>query len=170
VQHGDVELSTSLAVGVVRLTERFLRADPSAPRELLAAATYVRELLPALEASSAIGTAGTVTQLAALDLGLVAYDPTRTHSHLVSRDAVEAWFARLAEMTVAERLLVPGLEPGRAPVIVAGVLILREILDAYGLVEIEASEHDILDGAALAAAELAEREEGAAPPGAYTCC
>ena len=73
-------------------------------------------------------------------------------------------------MTTAERERVPGLEPGRAPVIVAGLVVLREILDAYELGEIEVSERDILHGAALAAAELPEPEEGAAPPGAYTCC
>jgi hypothetical protein len=55
-------------------------------------------------------------------------------------------------------------------VIVAGAVILRETLDHFGLPELEASERDILDGAALAAAELPEEEEGAAPPGAYTCC
>ena len=62
------------------------------------------------------------------------------------------------------------VEPGRAPVIVAGAAILAEILAFYGLEAIEASERDILHGAALAAAELPEPEEGAAPPGAYTCC
>ena len=73
-------------------------------------------------------------------------------------------------MTVEERLEVPGIEPGRAPVIVAGVIVLREVMNAYGLDAIEVSERDILHGAALAAAELPEPEEGAAPPGAYTCC
>jgi exopolyphosphatase/guanosine-5'-triphosphate,3'-diphosphate pyrophosphatase len=73
-------------------------------------------------------------------------------------------------MTLEERLRVPGLEPGRAPVIVAGALILREVLRAYDLPEIEVSERDILHGAALAAAELPELEEKDAPPGAHTCC
>ena len=73
-------------------------------------------------------------------------------------------------MTLEERLRVPGIEPGRAPVIVAGLVILREIMEAYALDEIEVSERDILHGAACAAAELPEREEGPAPPGAYTCC
>jgi exopolyphosphatase/guanosine-5'-triphosphate,3'-diphosphate pyrophosphatase len=73
-------------------------------------------------------------------------------------------------MTLDERLQVPAIEPGRAPVIVAGLIVLREVLGAYGLEEIEVSQRDILDGAALAAAELPEPEEGAAPPGAYTCC
>ena len=73
-------------------------------------------------------------------------------------------------MTVEERLEVPGIEPGRAPVIVAGVIVLREVMNAYGLDALEVSDRDILHGAALAAAELPEPEEGAAPPGAYTCC
>ena len=64
-------------------------------------------------------------------------------------------------MTLEERLRVPGIEPGRAPVIVAGLVILREILEAFGLDEIEASERDILHGAALAAAELPEAVEAA---------
>jgi exopolyphosphatase / guanosine-5'-triphosphate,3'-diphosphate pyrophosphatase len=73
-------------------------------------------------------------------------------------------------MTTDQRVSVPGIEPGRAPVIVAGVIVLREVLTAYHLSEIEASERDVLHGAAFAAAELPEPEEGAAPPGAYTCC
>jgi exopolyphosphatase/guanosine-5'-triphosphate,3'-diphosphate pyrophosphatase len=83
---------------------------------------------------------------------------------------VEEQLERLAAMTTAERLAVPGIEPGRAPVIVAGVVVLREVMTAYGLEEIEVSERDVLHGAAFAAAELPEPEEGAAPPGAYTCC
>ena len=162
--------STSLDVGCVRLTERFLAADPPARSELDAAATFVRSLLPELEPRAAIGVAGTVTTLAALDLGLAEYDPERTHGHRVSRNSVDSELGRLAGMTLAERLRVPGIELGRAPVIVAGIVVLREIMDAYGLAEIEASEHDILHGAAFAAAELPEPDEDAAPPGAYTCC
>jgi hypothetical protein len=55
-------------------------------------------------------------------------------------------------------------------VIVAGAVILRELLGRYGLDELEVSEHDLLHGAALEAAELPEPVEGDAPPGAYTCC
>ncbi len=167
---GDVVFATSLDVGCVRLTERFLRSDPPAPRELLAAALEVRELLPPLAPASAIGVAGTVTTLAALDQALAAYDPERTHGHRLTFHAVEEQLSRLAALTLGERLDVPAMEPGRAPVIVAGIVILREILDAYGLGAVEASESDILQGAALAAAELPEPEEGLAPPGAYACC
>jgi exopolyphosphatase/guanosine-5'-triphosphate,3'-diphosphate pyrophosphatase len=170
VARGEVAFSTSLDVGCVRLSERHLRSDPPAPRELLAAALEVRDLLPPLEPSSAIGVAGTVTTLAALDLGLASYDPARTHGHRITLDAVAGQLSRLAAMPLGERLEVPSLEPGRAQVIVAGVLVLREIMDACGLDAIEASESDILQGAALAAADLPELEEGPAPPGAYACC
>ncbi|MGI8479186.1 MAG: Ppx/GppA phosphatase family protein [Gaiellaceae bacterium] len=167
---GEATVSTSLDVGCVRLTERFLGSDPPSRPELAGAGAYVRSLLPRYEAESAIGVAGTVTTLATLDLWLDEYQPERTHGHRIHREAVERELERLAGMTLAERLHIPGIEPGRAPVIVAGLVVLREIMDAYGLDEIEVSERDILHGAAFAAAELPEPEEGAAPPGAYTCC
>jgi exopolyphosphatase/guanosine-5'-triphosphate,3'-diphosphate pyrophosphatase len=167
---GDVAFSTSLDVGCVRVTERFLRSDPPTRPELAAAGAYVRSLLPALATTSAIGVAGTVTTLATLDLGDTEYDPERTHGHRLSAASVEARLVRLARLTTEQRAAVPGVEPGRASVIVAGAVILREILRTYGLGEVEVSERDILHGAALAAAELPETAEGAAPPGAYTCC
>jgi exopolyphosphatase / guanosine-5'-triphosphate,3'-diphosphate pyrophosphatase len=167
-QNGAV--ATSLDVGCVRLTERFLASDPPSRPELTAAGAYVRSLLPDLEATHAIGVAGTVTTLATLDLGDAEYDPTRTHGHRVLLASVETQLDRLAAMTTDERLNVPGIEPGRAPVIVAGIVVLREVMAAYGLSEIEVSERDVLHGAAFTAAELPEPEEGAAPPGAYACC
>jgi exopolyphosphatase / guanosine-5'-triphosphate,3'-diphosphate pyrophosphatase len=162
--------AVSLDVGCVRLTERFLGSDPPSRPELAAAGAYVRSLLPSFAAGSAIGVAGTVTTLATLDLGLDGYEPERTHGHRISRESVDRQLERLAAMTLEERLRLPGIEPGRASVIVAGVVVLREVLEAYGLDEIEVSERDILHGAAFAAAELPEPEEGPAPPGAYTCC
>ncbi len=155
------EARTSLDVGCVRMTERF-GEDIRAIRE------YVRGLLPPAEPVGAVGVAGTVTTIAALDLGLPAYDPARTHGHVVSAAAVEEQTARLASLTLEERARI--VEPGRAPVIVAGGALLTEVLAFYALDGIQASERDILHGAALAAAELPEPEEGAAPPGAYTCC
>jgi exopolyphosphatase/guanosine-5'-triphosphate,3'-diphosphate pyrophosphatase len=157
------ERHSSVDLGSGRLTERF-------GEDVEAIRAAVREGLPALEASRAIGVAGTITTIAALDLGLHEYDPERVHGHLISRDAAERELARLASLPLEERRRLPGLEPDRAPVIVAGAAILAELLAAYDLDGIEASERDILDGAALEAAALPEPEEGAAPPGAYTCC
>jgi exopolyphosphatase/guanosine-5'-triphosphate,3'-diphosphate pyrophosphatase len=149
-----IRFATSLQLGCVRLTERFLLSDPPRPSELDACAAYVRSALPRLDCNAAIGVAGTVTTLAALDLGLVAHDPERTHGHRLAVEAVEHQLTRLAGLPLRDRERVPALDPGRAPVIVAGIVILRETLLGYGLDEIETSERDILDGAALAAAEL----------------
>jgi exopolyphosphatase/guanosine-5'-triphosphate,3'-diphosphate pyrophosphatase len=151
-----VSSSASLQLGCVRLTERFLHADPPGRDELAACAAHVRAALPALRPTRAIGVAGTVTTLAALDLGLAKYDAERVHGHVLGRGAVEQGFERLAALPLAERRRVPAVEPARAPVILGGICVLREVLDACGLDEIEASEHDILHGTALAAAELGQ--------------
>jgi exopolyphosphatase/guanosine-5'-triphosphate,3'-diphosphate pyrophosphatase len=122
------------------------------------------------DATATIGVAGTITSLAALDLGLEEYDRDRVHGHALSRDALQQQLERLAAVPVAERRKLRPLDPERAPVIVAGAVIVREVVAFLGVDGIEVSERDILDGAALAAAELPERQEGDAPPGAYTCC
>jgi exopolyphosphatase/guanosine-5'-triphosphate,3'-diphosphate pyrophosphatase len=157
------DFHTSLPLGSVRFTER--HGD-----DVAASVGAVRRLLPHLEPEDALGVAATITSLAALDLGLEEYDRERVHGHVLSRDGAYAQLERLAALPLEERRQVPALEPERAPVIVAGGAILVAILDTYGLGAIRVSERDILDGAALAAAELPEPEEGAAPPGAHTCC
>jgi exopolyphosphatase/guanosine-5'-triphosphate,3'-diphosphate pyrophosphatase len=167
----------SLDIGSVRLTERHLRSDPPTSDELAECAHAVRSLLRErvpedlrADAGSLIGVAGTVTSLAALDLGLAEYDRERVHGHVLAADALQRQLNRLAAVPVAERRAIRPLDPERAPVIVAGSVIAREALAFLGLDALEVSERDILDGAALAAAEQPEAEEGAAPPGAYTCC
>ena len=149
-----VTFATSLQAGCVRITERFLHHDPPLPGERAAAGADVRSLLPALDVSAAIGVAGTVTTVAAIDLGLAEHDAERIHGHRISRAAVEGVTDELAALPLAARERVAGLEPARAPVIVGGLVVLREVMDRYGLAEIEASERDILHGAALAAAGL----------------
>ena len=162
----------STDLGSVRLTERFLESDPPAADELESLAAAIRAVLEEhdLSARRGIAVAGTATSLAALDLGLVEYDPERVHGHRLAQDAVRAQLERLAALPLADRREVPGLEPERAPVIVAGAAILLEVMRHFRLPEIEVSERDILDGAALEAAALPEPVEGDAPPGAYTCC
>jgi exopolyphosphatase/guanosine-5'-triphosphate,3'-diphosphate pyrophosphatase len=150
------DFHVSLPMGSVRFTERY--GDDAAR-----SAEEARALLPELAPSAAIGVAGTVTQLAAFDTDAV-------HGHRLSRARAREQLERLSAMSVAERRGLPRMEPERAPVIVAGAAILVAVLDAYGLGEIEVSTRDILDGIALAAAELPAPVEGDAPPGAYTCC
>jgi exopolyphosphatase/guanosine-5'-triphosphate,3'-diphosphate pyrophosphatase len=160
-EYGPV-FNVSLDVGAVRLTERFLHSDPPSKHELARCVEAVwslidehvpTDLLRTPEA--AIGNAGTVTTIAALAQDLPAYDRERVHGYRISREAVGTQLARLASLPLAERRKVPALEPERAPVIVAGAIVLRELLDAFSLAEIEASELDILDGAALLAGDTA---------------
>jgi exopolyphosphatase / guanosine-5'-triphosphate,3'-diphosphate pyrophosphatase len=165
---GSTELAldgfrTSLPMGSGRFTERH-------GEDVEASIRAARALLPELGPDDAVGVAATITSIAALDLGLDEYDRARVHGHVLTRDGAHAQVERLAALPLEERRRVPALDPDRAPVIVAGGAILLAILDEYGLGSIRASERDLLDGAALAAAELPEPEEGAAPPGAYTCC
>jgi exopolyphosphatase/guanosine-5'-triphosphate,3'-diphosphate pyrophosphatase len=166
---GSTELVTaesalSVELGSVRMSERF-------GEDVDAIAAHAQELLPRdLHPERVIGVAATITTLAALDLGLPDYDRERVHGHTLTFDAVQEQLARLAALPLEERRRVPALEPERAPVIVAGATIVREAMRALDVENLEVSERDILDGAALAAAELPAPEEGAAPPGAYTCC
>jgi exopolyphosphatase/guanosine-5'-triphosphate,3'-diphosphate pyrophosphatase len=165
-----MRFSTSLDIGCVRLTERFLHSDPPTVDELAECVAHVRSVLPALRVAAGIGVAGTVTATAAIELGLERYDPELVHGHQLSRDGVGRELSRLGSLALRERCRVSGLQAERAPVIVAGLVILREVMDAYGLTSIDVSERDILHGVALEAAALSEPEEGAAPPGAYVCC
>jgi exopolyphosphatase / guanosine-5'-triphosphate,3'-diphosphate pyrophosphatase len=167
----------SLDLGSVRLTERHLHGDPPTADELAASARSARTLLEERvpgdarrAATTLIGVAGTITSLAALDLDLSEYDADRVHGHALTAAGLERQLDRLASVPLEKRRRLRPLDPDRAPVIVGGAVIAREALAFLGLDELEVSERDILDGAALAAAELPEPAEGEAPPGAYTCC
>jgi exopolyphosphatase/guanosine-5'-triphosphate,3'-diphosphate pyrophosphatase len=161
-----VESAVSTEAGSVRLTERFLHADPPGREELDDCAAHVRSLLPPLDVEDAIGVAGTVTTAASIELG----GSSPVHGHRLTRRSVEGTRMLLASLPLREREQVAGLAPARAPVIVAGLVILSEILARYGIEALTVSERDVLDGAALEAATLPAPEEGPAPPGAYTCC
>jgi exopolyphosphatase/guanosine-5'-triphosphate,3'-diphosphate pyrophosphatase len=153
---GEVDFHVSTQAGVVRQTERHLHDDPPPPEGLQALAGEVQlifeEALPQSlrdGVDAAIGVAGTATSCAAIELELEPYDPERVHGHVLLLGTCEMQLARLAQMTNDERREVPGLHPDRAPTIVAGVAMLIEVMRAFGLEEIEVSEHDILRGAAL---------------------
>ena len=152
---------TSLPVGVVRMSERHIHSDPPASAELDTLARDVRavfqEGLPAAERAPvkrAIAVAGTATSAAAIDQRLDPYDPARVESYPLSRAVVQQMLARLAAMREEERRAVPGLHPDRAPTIVAGLVILGEVLGAFELEQVSVSEHDLLFGGAMRVAGL----------------
>ena len=154
-----VGFHTSLQAGTIRQSERHLTSDPPDPHELEDLASEVRNLIdgavaeqPAAAPARAIAVAGTPTSLAAVDQALEPYDPGRVHGYRLGMRKIQRMLSRLSSLPLAERLRVPGLHPGRAPTIVAGAVILVQVMRAFGLEEIEVSELDILHGSALSAA------------------
>jgi exopolyphosphatase / guanosine-5'-triphosphate,3'-diphosphate pyrophosphatase len=147
---------TSLQMGVVRFSERFLHHDPPAATELQGLTQAVREILGAAlpaqtGAGALIAVAGTATTAAAIAHDIEPYDPDKVHGAHIAIGDLEEILARLAILPLAERREVRGLHPDRAPTIVAGIAILLECTRAFGLDELEISEHDLLLGAALEA-------------------
>jgi exopolyphosphatase/guanosine-5'-triphosphate,3'-diphosphate pyrophosphatase len=148
----------STQAGAVRQTERHIHSDPPKAKELTALADEVRAIVTGAVSEdlrratrSGIAVAGTPTSVAAIEQKLDPYDPERVHGYELQRASAERILSELAGMTEDERRQVPGLHPDRAPTICAGIVILVEVLRAFGLDAVETSEADILHGAALSA-------------------
>ena len=146
----------SLAAGVVRMSERHIHSDPPRTEDLQELAGDVRSVyqtgLPVQERAPVlrgIAVAGTATSAASIDQELDPYDPERVHGYPLLLATVELLLARLADMDEGQRRAVVGLDPSRAPTIVAGMILLSEAMRAFELEEVEVSEHDILHGGAL---------------------
>jgi exopolyphosphatase / guanosine-5'-triphosphate,3'-diphosphate pyrophosphatase len=155
----DPDFHISAQMGSRRHTERLLKSDPPAHEELEALGADVRRVVEESvpeevreRTMEGIAVAGTATTLAAIDQELDPYDAEKVHGYRLGLAAAERIQAMLAALPVEKRRKVTGLHPDRAPVIVAGVTILVESIREFGLDEIEISESDILQGAAMAAA------------------
>ena len=160
IGHGrTVGFHVSTQLGVVRQSERQLAHDPPTAGELQELGEEIDEVLSAAapvaeraHVKTIIAVAGTATSMAAIDLELEPYDPDAVHGHRVSVERCREIAKRMASMPEAERRKVAGLHPDRAPTILAGTQILVRVIEAFGLDEVEVSEHDILYGVALDAA------------------
>ena len=146
----------SVDIGCVRLTERHLHGDPPSDDEVARAVADIRAALdvvrtdvPVEDATTLVGLAGSVTTVAALALELPAYDADAIHGSRIAVDAVRAVTADLLAAPRSRRAAMPVMHPGRVDVIGAGSLILRVLMDEFGMGEVVVSEHDILDGIAL---------------------
>ena len=150
----EVEAAMSVDIGCVRLTEQYIESDPPAPEELHACISVTdawledvtREMPRVAEAKTFVGLAGTITTMAAVELGLHEWDRDAIHHFRFGRTAIEDVFRTLATETLEDRKHNPGLEPGRADVIVAGSCIFVAIVRRLGFEECLVSESDILDG------------------------
>jgi exopolyphosphatase / guanosine-5'-triphosphate,3'-diphosphate pyrophosphatase len=152
----SVAFSVSLQAGVVRQSERHLKHDPPRLDELEAlgadATSLIEREVPEAQrhsAALAIAVGGTATSCAAIDQALDPYDARLVHGYRLELSTLKLLLARLASMDLAERRHLRGLHPDRAPTVVAGVVILIRVLEAFELDAFEASEHDILRGVAL---------------------
>ena len=154
------EQVVSVDTGSVRLTEQWLHSDPPTAEELSMAVSVVRahledvtrELPTSRSASCLIGLAGTVTTIAAVELG--AYDRDRVHHFRLTRSAAEEVFRTLATEPLVDRRANPGLDPDRADVIVGGCCTLVAIMRHFDVESILVSETDLLDGIVQAAREV----------------
>jgi exopolyphosphatase / guanosine-5'-triphosphate,3'-diphosphate pyrophosphatase len=154
------EAVMSIDVGSVRLTERWLESDPPAPEELHACISVttqyledvVREHPVMREARTFVGLAGTVSTVAAVEIGLAEYDRAALHHFTLTRAAAEDVFRTLATERRADRVHNPGLEEARADIIVGGCCALVSVLRFFDAPSILVSEADILDGLAASIA------------------
>lgn len=162
----DIAGEWSMEMGVVHLTERHLKGDPPAEIELSELSDEVRGVIDGLKgrmreagldpsgvsgAASArfVGTAGTVTTLAAVDLDLETYDRDRINNHILTRGRVEELYGRLSAMTIAERSRILSLEKGREDLIIPGAVITMAAMDSFAFTELVVSDAGLLEGIIL---------------------
>ena len=151
----------SVDLGVVRLCERVLHNDPPTQREILRARDWISSEtktamagMEGLEDATFVGTAGTITSLAAMAQRLPCYEPARIHNYVLHGDVIRELEQQLVSRTMMDRVGMPGLEQGREEVIVAGAIILRTILDTLGRRSIVVSDLGLREGVLV---DLGER-------------
>jgi exopolyphosphatase/guanosine-5'-triphosphate,3'-diphosphate pyrophosphatase len=145
--------AVSLDIGAVRMTERHIVSDPPSAQELEAIRGDVRLHLARASKSPGpvawVGIGGTVTTLCAMELAMPRYDGARVHGYPLRASAVREWVRKLSGMGVAERRALPGLEPERADVIIAGAVIVEELLGWAGVQSLTVSDRGVRWGLAL---------------------
>jgi exopolyphosphatase / guanosine-5'-triphosphate,3'-diphosphate pyrophosphatase len=146
----------SLPLGAVYLTDRFLKHDPPSRDDLVLVRALVRDELDSrlgdlrsAPSGQFIGTAGTVTTLASIKLGLETYDPVRINGCTLARDDIDDMIRTLSRLTRAERKAVRGLEPGREDIIIAGAVITREIMARFHRISMLVSDGGLREGIVL---------------------
>lgn len=155
-----VEAAISVDIGCVRMTERHMQSDPPTEEEISAtiadvdaAITTALSAVPIDRMHRLVAVAGTATTIAAAALDLDSYQPERIHESEITRNQVDSVRDRFLSMTREERAALAYMHPGRVDVIGAGAVVLARIMERVGATSVTISEHDILDGIALALAD-----------------
>ena len=149
----------SVDLGSVRLTDRLLPDRPARPEQIAAAEDLAAELFGAVELPGVpglvVGVAGTFTSLSAISQDLPVYDPGRVHGSSLTATRLAELVLYLSLLTVPETAAIPSMDPGRAGVVLAGAVIAEQAVRHCGASRVVVSEHDVLDGLALAVAATA---------------
>ena len=145
--------AVSMPIGAVSLFERFLVNDPPASLEMAELAAFCTETVmsrlkdfPVGGKPTLVGTAGTITTLAAVDLAQEIYDPAKITGHMLDRERISALEGRLAGLPKESRRLIAGIEPGREDIIVSGTLLAGIIMDALGVDKITVCDWGLREG------------------------
>lgn len=153
---GQTPMMRSVDIGVVRLCERLLRHDPPTSEEIHQAREWVRaETVAAVGEMTLpvgltfVGTAGTITSLAAMAQQLPTYEPARIHNYRLARTVVEELESTLLARTKSERVGLPGLEANREEVIAAGAIILRTVMETVRIPSLLVSDLGLREGVLL---------------------
>lgn len=158
---GQPPIARSIDIGVVRLCERLLHHDPPAEEEVCHAREWVAQETTAViadmggyQSATFVGTAGTITTLAAMAQKLPAYEPARIHNYRLTRETIRELEHMLLSRPKAARVGLPGLEKNREEVIAAGAVIIRTIMEALGISSVLVSDLGLREGVLI---DLASR-------------
>ena len=153
---GQPPIARSIDIGVVRLCERTLHHDPPTDDEVHQAREWVaRETTAAVadmgnfQAATFVGTAGTITSLAAMAQKLTTYEPARIHNYRLQLTTIQELEQTLLSRKKADRTGLPGLEKGREEVIAAGAIIIRTIMETLGVSAVLVSDLGLREGVVI---------------------
>ncbi len=144
----DIEKVISLPMGIVNLTERFIKHDPPLKEELKSMKEFIDNNLKKLEieVDNIVGLGGTITTLSALEYNIYPYDPSKIHGSKLKEKSIKRWFDKLANMKIPERKNIPQIEDRRAEAIVSGILMFERILEHFKKDEIIVSDWGLKHG------------------------
>jgi exopolyphosphatase/guanosine-5'-triphosphate,3'-diphosphate pyrophosphatase len=167
-RQGEPPAVRSIDIGVVRLCERLLLHDPPTRAEIEQARTWIRRetsevlsAIPPRTGLTCVGTAGTITSLAAMAQHLPAYEPARIQNYRLALETITDLEHQLLSRSKAARVGMPGLERNREDVIAAGAIILRTVMDTLGERECLVSDLGLREGVLI---DLARRPQCPLPP------
>ena len=159
VEKGEIVKDISVPIGVVKLADKYGFDKPTDHVLHEECKAYLREVLAPMRAGMAdahgelIGTAGTVTTIAAVELGLEAYQPEKVNTHKLTDTGIETLLARVAALTPQERIKLPGLEAGREDLMIPGMILVDVIMELFGKRMSYVSDYGLREGLAIAASE-----------------